>query len=115
YQEGPFATPEEAEAAARRWFLDNPAGPTAEVLAREPHDPTFRHLLLALNDGDPAAGLAFLDRCEEAGVRPELAELAARQLEDLGIWPVEAPGLNPPRRIGALPPPPVASDQGDDF
>jgi hypothetical protein len=90
HQEGPFATRAEAEAAARRWFLDNPAGDVAELLARQPHNPGLRSLLVALNNGDLTAGNALHDQCVESDVPDTLCERVEDQLTYLGIWPVEA-------------------------
>src|SRR5262245_14444558 len=84
---GPFATRDEVEAAARHWFLGHPSGPVAELLARQPLIPSLRHLLLALNDGDPVVGDMLLDRCRQAGVAEALLSLVEEQLLDLGIWP----------------------------
>jgi hypothetical protein len=87
HREGPFKTLEEATAAARRWFLDNPSGRTAELLARHPYDSLLRELLLALNDGDLIAGEALKDRLAESGVPSHLFEDVEGQLVCLGIWP----------------------------
>jgi hypothetical protein len=94
HREGPFASEDEAWAAARRWFLDNPAGRTAELLARHPYDPLIRELLLALNEGDLLAGQALEDRLADSGVGKRLFEAVKSQLLHLGIWPrpPEEPG-----------------------
>ncbi len=95
HREGPFASEAEARAAARRWFLDNPAGRTAELLARHPHDPLLRELLLALNEGDLLAGQALEDRFADGGFGKRLFEEVKSQLLHLGIWP------RPPEEPGA--------------
>jgi hypothetical protein len=87
YRKGPFATAEETWAAARRWFIDNPAGSTAELLARHPYDPVIRELLLALNEGDLLAGQALEDRLSDSGVGKHLFPEVKNQLHHLGIWP----------------------------
>jgi hypothetical protein len=91
---GPFSTREEVEAAFRLWFLDNPFGPVATLLARHPWTPGFRPLLLALNSGDVLAGLAFNDLAREVGCPIGLVMCAAEQLAKLGIWPSYANGNN---------------------
>src|SRR5262245_33029639 len=35
----PFSSRDEAEVAARHWFIQNPSGTLAELLAKEPYDP----------------------------------------------------------------------------
>jgi hypothetical protein len=89
HREGPF-TFEEAQAAARRWFIDNPAGSTAEVLARQGSNlPEIRSFLVALNDGDLSACAALEDLAEETGIPTELIDGVRDQLFYLGIWPGE--------------------------
>jgi hypothetical protein len=87
HREGPFASEEGGWAAARRWFLDNPAGSTAELLARHPYDPVIRELLLALNEGDLLAGQALEDRLADSGIGKHLFGAVQNQLHFLGIWP----------------------------
>jgi hypothetical protein len=87
HREGPFASAEGAWAAARCWFLDNPSGSAAELLARHLHDPLLRELLLALNEGDLAAGSALQDRLADGGAGQHLFAEVQEQLLHLGIWP----------------------------
>jgi hypothetical protein len=87
HRAGPFDSQEEAWAAARRWFIDNPAGSTAEMLARHPYDPVIRELLLALNEGDLLAGRALEDRLSDSGAGKHLFPEVKNQLFYLGIWP----------------------------
>jgi hypothetical protein len=104
WRRGPFPSQAEAEAAARRWFLGNPAGPAAELLALDhPLVPGVRPLLAALNGGDPAAGAALLDLAREAGADEPLVGAVEGQLVHLGVWPVGAQG----RITGILAPRPV--------
>jgi hypothetical protein len=100
HRAGPFAAWAEAEAEARRWFLDNPAGAVAELLARQPHNPHIRPLLLALNGGDPTAGKALADLCEEAGIPQPLFNNARVQLIGIGVWPFPTNERYPGDEVG---------------
>src|SRR5262249_13430901 len=89
HRAGPFGRRPAAERAARRWFLDNPVGVTAELLARHPHNPGFRALLLAMNGGDLDAALALPDLCEETGAPGRVVDAVEHELLYLGVWPAE--------------------------
>jgi hypothetical protein len=82
---GEFKTLREAKAAAR-WFLDNPAGPTARFLELVP---AAKPLLPALLTDDPVVGKALRDMAEVANITT-LFDQARGQLSSLGIWPTSA-------------------------
>ena len=78
------------------WFLDNPAGSVAELLASHPHDPVIRELLLALNEGDLVAGQALEDRLVDRGIGKHLFGDVKEQLLSLGVWRGEPKRSSPP-------------------
>jgi hypothetical protein len=86
HREGPFTTEKQAWAVARHWFLDNPAGATAELLARHPHEPLFYQILQTIHEeADKTSVCALHDLAEAAGISQILMERVERQLYFLGI------------------------------
>jgi hypothetical protein len=88
-QEGPFNTQGEAEAKARRWFIDNPDGDFAQLLARGHRVEELRNLAHNLNDGDPLALSALLDLARETDANEVMLEWVEHQLLYLGVVPCE--------------------------
>jgi hypothetical protein len=83
---GPSATLEPVMEAAVRWLLDHPTGHVAELIARPPYNPLIRELIEAAAWGDSTARKALHDVAAEMGFEPNLADHAAYDLIDKGIW-----------------------------
>ena len=79
YTDGPFATCQEALAKARLWFLDNPSGYTAQLLAKPNCDPNARAVLRAMNQGDETAIVALTDLASDMGI-------VTRETDDPDCW-----------------------------
>src|SRR5262249_3364306 len=86
----PYALSLEVVRVAALWFLKNPTGPVAELLARDIGDDDrakLRDMLRDILGSAPAAQSVFLDLCRDLHVGERTIHLIRVQLACMGIWP----------------------------